>query len=649
LGYLTLPSHDTGLSEAVIEKFVFGGHYAFSEYCIRYWSLHLEDISLENCIEESSLGTLKKAIRLFLTRRFNSDANPTNRKKGSSRKSLSRFKDEDFFGILEQAITMMSENYQNDQGIDDEGNLPFDLVSQLLQVRSVIERLVTDSDPEQKQILERLYGSRCFKCPNSYCEFFHGGFTTLRERNNHSAEHQRSFFCTLPGCPASMVGYTSAEGLKKHESDYHGNVIDGYNFPWHGTLNSADIAKEIRIGNMSIVEMLLSKWKELGEDYEALSWNMTSEDVGLSKKVFRAIVKCRRYDMLQKLLDHMPSSFRSFYPTCLIHAVLHSALDISDEDAVQMICSHIEAIHPKQWTLLSIKALRKDLYRTNLVLLQHPESPLPEWRGELLDVSRAAVRYSRFSFLRTLLLGEWKEAPAPEILGYDQKATLICTASEYNRLEIAQFLQDVIKCDKLATNKDGYTAASFAAGNGHESFIREFFLDTGDTLSIRTARLYNAVCANDHETLESLLAGGNVCADLCDHKRRMPLAVAAENGNIPMVETLIDYYSVHSIEVEEKGGYMMVSKAEKSGHENIVRKLLNSGLVDDAVRRFGAGFNVADARVTLHKETMIESHALRLREASKQNSTTEGKPDIIILDESGMLCSYLYSVIKAIC
>ncbi|KAI6081646.1 hypothetical protein F4821DRAFT_248697 [Hypoxylon rubiginosum] len=102
----------------------------------------------------------------------------------------------------------------------------------MLQSRAILEEFHRKLNQQEKDKLRPFYGMKWFKCPRVNCFFYHEGFTTIGERNDHVARHERPFMCIVSGCHMTTFGCVTENALKTHLFDYHGiDFLDDTEFP----------------------------------------------------------------------------------------------------------------------------------------------------------------------------------------------------------------------------------------------------------------------------------------------------------------------------------------------------------------------------------------------------------------------------------
>lgn len=207
--------------------------------------------------DQESFGNISDAINGFLSRRF-TDIRALGGRNAKISQLCSRFEGQDFHSHLVRIMTRVK-NEQGSQAKSSKSSWP--VVPQILKVRDTVEDMALGGDPSLKARLSALYGPGFFKCPEIHRKFFYEGFTTASDRDTHRDKHKCAFFCTYPGCPSALIGFINSMELSKHNSDYHEAVAEENEFPWNGSPASIDIVKEIRNGNLPMVEAWADQWE----------------------------------------------------------------------------------------------------------------------------------------------------------------------------------------------------------------------------------------------------------------------------------------------------------------------------------------------------------------------------------------------------
>ncbi|OCK83585.1 hypothetical protein K432DRAFT_390263 [Lepidopterella palustris CBS 459.81] len=130
-----------------------------------------------------------------------------------------------FFNNLAQAIALLEsrkhpavEFHRKGQSVENRAN-NLDLEDVLLEVRSVLSQM--SQSPSTRQVLEKWYGAKLFKCSRIDCASFSQGFSNLDDCSEHQKKHHRRFHCAFEGCMAAPKGFTSETRLQQHFHRVH--------------------------------------------------------------------------------------------------------------------------------------------------------------------------------------------------------------------------------------------------------------------------------------------------------------------------------------------------------------------------------------------------------------------------------------------
>ena len=98
-----------------------------------------------------------------------------------------------------------------------------DMGTTLARVRSHFESMVQSGGltTTEKQSLEGYYGGNWFKCPRHLCFYFHEGFPTAKNRDQHLNRHDLPFCCSHEGCSRAQTGFSTEKELKAHIKKSH--------------------------------------------------------------------------------------------------------------------------------------------------------------------------------------------------------------------------------------------------------------------------------------------------------------------------------------------------------------------------------------------------------------------------------------------
>ena len=104
-----------------------------------------------------------------------------------------------------------------------------DLLDILSHIRAQMESMLGVSIYTSN--IEKFYGNSPFKCPRLYCDFFHEGFSTIEQRQDHVTKHERCHYCPYSGCTYAKIGCATAKDLEAHISRYHNAAAKDTDFP----------------------------------------------------------------------------------------------------------------------------------------------------------------------------------------------------------------------------------------------------------------------------------------------------------------------------------------------------------------------------------------------------------------------------------
>lgn len=214
VSYLSFPGFDVDIAVTDIETLIQSGYYGFSDYAYAYWSRHL-DVCLRMENSKESLREICEALEGFLESHWVEPQTRTVVPKSFLErwKQLTLNHDRDklivagYLGYKQ--ILASSKSNANDQVLI--------LHNTIERIRSRLEGMWLANANN----LTLKYGHHVFKCPHISCVHFYNGFTSKQERDSHVPRHERSFFCSFPGCPMSTLGCSTLRDLHKHETEYH--------------------------------------------------------------------------------------------------------------------------------------------------------------------------------------------------------------------------------------------------------------------------------------------------------------------------------------------------------------------------------------------------------------------------------------------
>ncbi|KAG8533005.1 uncharacterized protein KY384_001787 [Bacidia gigantensis] len=221
--YLSMPEFWTSNCDSNIAEAIVKGTYAFTDYAICFWVLHLE-AALSDFDEEKTDRLLEVAecIGAFLDVHYQS-SDKTYVISDTLSEHMKLLRDQPFYGTICQAIAV-AKSWLRPSAKEPSNNDVLRLPGSLTQIRAVHQQLISSSSTptDNKEQIYQHNGPKSFKCPRMNCQFFHQGFLTYEQREQHISKHERSFICVREGCFYKIIGFTTAKDLEKHVSEYHG-------------------------------------------------------------------------------------------------------------------------------------------------------------------------------------------------------------------------------------------------------------------------------------------------------------------------------------------------------------------------------------------------------------------------------------------
>ncbi|QDS77801.1 hypothetical protein FKW77_005664 [Venturia effusa] len=227
LTYLSTPEFD--LDDPMIENNILEGFYAFADYAVPFWGLHVEhaisqgDRKLPN--KYRKYGELVECLEAFILIQWMSSkieaAIPR-----TLRQTLMALHKEDFIDDLCRAIHDLKARLRPATKEPPNAQV-LRIYENYAKVRSVLESLVSSATCSKttESILIKNYTNSWFKCSRLNCQYYHRGFPTRAQRDQHKDKHERSFTCAMEGCHQSIIGCTTLKELEKHVFEIHGYHI----------------------------------------------------------------------------------------------------------------------------------------------------------------------------------------------------------------------------------------------------------------------------------------------------------------------------------------------------------------------------------------------------------------------------------------
>ena len=228
--YLGLPIFEIGQNDNEIEKSVLQGAYAFAEYAVCFWALHLEAavvaVSESGKQRSDRLGELAEYLETFLDLHW-ANTDKTYLISKTLSEHLTSLRQYEFFDKACQAVAA-AKSWLRPTAKAPIGDDVLRIPLVVKHIRTVLKHLneAATITVETKSSIEELYGRCCYKCDMMSYQFFHRGFMTGGQLEQHTSKHERSFIYIEQGCFYKIIGFTSANDLEKHTLDFHGIQLD---------------------------------------------------------------------------------------------------------------------------------------------------------------------------------------------------------------------------------------------------------------------------------------------------------------------------------------------------------------------------------------------------------------------------------------
>jgi hypothetical protein len=227
LTYLSMPAFSSGRTAIEIKGYADLGTYAFMEYAIVSWSIHLEQV-LENHVVHGISPSIKQALTQFFAFHWKAP-----NKRSRPTKSIQRLTNHITYlgplcGYIRDSMSAMHCLQTNN--LQDSGHIEtLDLFTSIRRIRFQIEASASDS--QIRPGLEVYYGEQLFKCPRIYCKWYHEGFAAPKSRDLHVQKHERAHLCPKTVCLYATLGYPTAKELEKHIKEAHTEGPTDDDFP----------------------------------------------------------------------------------------------------------------------------------------------------------------------------------------------------------------------------------------------------------------------------------------------------------------------------------------------------------------------------------------------------------------------------------
>ncbi|KAF7532343.1 hypothetical protein G7054_g8019 [Neopestalotiopsis clavispora] len=228
IDYLNLPA----FIQPPVEAGIWKGNYGFMDYAVLFWLRHLEvGVLLADGGNIELMNELRESLEIFVSQYWSDMTAIYPLAKRYSEK-LQYFKALPFYDQLEQAIAATKQQQKDfgDKRVEEDS---LKITRMVCSVRKAIETIASgDLEENDRETIEKRYGTNIFKCPRFSCQFFTTGFASSTDRNEHISQHERPFRCSQETCYGYTFGFSSTVDLEKHLKEFHSEVaIQDEEFP----------------------------------------------------------------------------------------------------------------------------------------------------------------------------------------------------------------------------------------------------------------------------------------------------------------------------------------------------------------------------------------------------------------------------------
>lgn len=336
MNYLASKCFDLSLSDADIRAGILSGAYVLESYAATYWLQHVEDAisqsreapyfyfcwDIDRFLEKRRRPEFKLPIITYEDRvGYSNRFGPAWVTTSSTLKNVS-----DFFCRRQEGIPPKRVH----ECIDWD---PLSITAAQARNFDILDSMLCRSQVHQENCsclaLRRIYGTRLFKCERPGCTYFLTGFPTRRERDRHSAAHNRSFKCPIQTCHFAEVGFVTQSNLSTHLIKIHGQEpqpipelgapVNGGNdarpTTQEGTSISSHTPPDANVGEQ-VERLLIEAVKSNNFEYINEYWSLVTSKMNV---LLRAAIQYSSMDMLELLLDEC-SDLRAVDKYMLNHA-----------------------------------------------------------------------------------------------------------------------------------------------------------------------------------------------------------------------------------------------------------------------------------------------------------------------------------------
>ncbi|KAK3623160.1 hypothetical protein LTR56_021742 [Elasticomyces elasticus] len=226
LGYFCFEYFDVQITDTQMQEFARAGCYAFMDYALVSWATHLEQVLCSD-IDTVAFQALEESITAFFENHW---IEP--KRISKSPKKVAELATAIQSPELESKVKMALASIHSmlTLGTGETTSIEtLSLFSTMKRVRTLIESIA--SEPQDGALLEVFYGPCVHKCTRLYCRSFYEGFPTAVACDEHRDMHERSHYCSYPGCPGATIGYATTKDLDSHVSVSHRPGPSDEDFP----------------------------------------------------------------------------------------------------------------------------------------------------------------------------------------------------------------------------------------------------------------------------------------------------------------------------------------------------------------------------------------------------------------------------------
>jgi len=632
LCYLSNDCFDISRSSEAVENHILEGCYAFLDYAIVHWLDHLECCVVE--LDKPSTGStelLGAEIREFLRKHFSAEG-PGDTISKVTQERFHVFEKYEFFSCLGRAVEYWK-NCMQSKAQKSSKACVLDLNAVLSRIRSTIDDLASRQlSTSLQQKVRTFSGNKIFKCAKYDCEYFHGGFETIQERDRHHSRHERTYYCTFPGCPKAIFGFEDSKALQQHvASNHHARHMDDSKFPVYQEPKSINIELAIKTGDIAAVE----RW---AQQFDGC---IPDETAGIFLRKDKQKTRIGWQSLFYYALRRDDSEIAEFFlrnvlsPGELGFAIIHAIMTDGNKSllpwAIEIPMDEVDPHRAYQAISLTITR-GDDLTALQLLKILVSKSPKYLIPSKKVPYTTLAGRFKCLSSLQYLIVDCKVDADSVD----HRQRTALMAAAELGHTNIIKLLADGGHCNINFKNRNGETALSKAAANGHDHVIRILFPEhpVPDHVMpwLKISQLRNAARSGNTEEIFRLLEEGGISANVADVDYYTPLLHAVENGHYSVVCALLNHprdcidvnYKcnchhprVGSVGTERKSrGATALILATIHGHVPIVRRLLLcKGIKTEEkvwMRQLGSWYtalNLAEYNKDVEITALLRNHA----------------------------------------